>query len=84
MSAPYRVWHIPQIPMEAFHVEVPDLPTALIVWNALSDYDLFQFENRVKPDYSNASGIQEFAEGEWSDVDDYELQVIIASIEANS
>lgn len=66
----YRVWHIPQIPMEAFYVPAPDLATARLIQDALGDYDLFQFEHRVKPDYSNASGVEQFVDGDWEEVDD--------------
>ncbi|EGJ6623266.1 superinfection exclusion protein [Salmonella enterica] len=54
----FRVWHIPQVPGVAFHVEVPTFEEAQRLKNALADYDLFQFNNNIKPDYCNASGIQ--------------------------
>lgn len=65
--AKLRVWHIPQVPMKAFHVDVETLEEAIKVLNILADYDLFQFENRVKPDYCNMQGLEEFDEqdGEW-------------------
>lgn len=67
--AKLRVWHIPQVPMKAFHVDVETLEEAIKVLNILADYDLFQFENRVKPDYCNMQGLEEFDEqdGEWSE-----------------
>ena len=52
-----RVWHIPQVPMKAFHVEVETTEEAVKVLNILADYDLFQYENRVKPDYCNMQGL---------------------------
>jgi hypothetical protein len=54
-----RVWHMPQIPMESFHVAVasPEQGAALVI-NTLVRYDLFQLERGVKPDYSNASGLE--------------------------
>ena len=62
-----RVWHIPQVPMKAFYVEVETPEEAIKVLDILADYDLFQFENRVKPDYCNAQGLEEWdeQEGEW-------------------
>jgi hypothetical protein len=70
MSAEYRVWWVPQVPMKAFHYEVPDVASGRLLCDALAKYDLFQFENRVKPDYSNAGGLQELDEdGEWVDFD---------------
>lgn len=53
-----RVWHIPQMPMKPFHVEVVSVKDAKLVLNALANYDLFQFENKVKPDYCNAQGLE--------------------------
>ena len=54
-----RIWHIPQVPMRAFHVEVETLKEAIKILDILANYDLFQFENQVKPDYCNAQGLQE-------------------------
>lgn len=53
-----RVWHMPQIPMESFHVAVASPEQAALVINTLARYDLFQLEYGVKPDYSNASGLE--------------------------
>ena len=37
-------------------------------------HDLYQFENNIKPDYSNCGGTQwnhpEFTNGEWEDLDE--------------
>lgn len=35
--------------------------------DVLAEYDLFQFENKVKPDYSNMGGLLMFEDGEWVD-----------------
>lgn len=43
--------------MPAFFVETNNLEEAVNIQNALADYDLFQYENNVKGDYANASGI---------------------------
>ena len=74
-----RVYYIPQIPMRGFEYDVPDLKSAVMVLDALSRFSLFEFENRVKPDYSDAGGVQRYeddGEGghDWFDVDDDELQ----------
>ncbi len=60
-----RVWHIPQVPCPPFLVSVPDVAQAKLVLRALADYDRFQFENRVKPDYCNAQGLEVFECAEW-------------------
>lgn len=55
-----RVWHIPQVPGKAFRVEVKNLEEAKLVLSTLILYDAFQYKNRIKPDYCNASGLEEF------------------------
>lgn len=60
-----RVWHIPQLPMEPFYVEVSTPEEGALVLRALANYDLFQFEKNVKPDYCNAQGLEVFEDGEW-------------------
>jgi hypothetical protein len=60
-----RVWWIPQVPMEAFNVDVQTPQEAHKILQVLADYDLFQYENRVKPDYANAGGLNVFEDGEW-------------------
>lgn len=61
------VWWIPQVPMKPFHVDVKTLDEAKLLLNALAQYDLFQLENNIKPDYSNAGGLEMYdeAEGDW-------------------
>jgi len=60
-----RVWWIPQVPMKPFHVPVESLEQAMFLLDVLADYDIFQFENRIKPDYCNAGGLEVFDDGEW-------------------
>lgn len=55
-----KVWWVPQVPMKAFEVPVKDIKEAAKVLQLLASYDAFQFENRVKPDYSNAGGLNVF------------------------
>ncbi len=57
-----------------FYVEVPDVDTAKLVLRTLWSYDSYQYENDIKPDYCNASGLEchnaETDEWEeWSDED---------------
>lgn len=68
----FRVWHIPQVPGKPFHVELdPQPPRPALVRDAkrilsiLADYDLFQYEHKIKPDYANAQGLEVFEDGEW-------------------
>jgi len=60
-----RVWHIPQMPCTPFLVTVKTVEEAMLILNTLWDYDTFQFENKIKPDYSNVSGLEVYENGEW-------------------
>lgn len=62
-----RIWWTPQIPMEPFHYPVHSANEAAILLDALAKYDLFQFERGVKPDFSNAGGLEECIDGEWEE-----------------
>lgn len=53
----FKIWWIPQVPMKSFWVEVPNLQTAKLMLDTLAKYDLFQFENNIKPDYCNIGGL---------------------------
>ncbi len=59
-----RVWWIPQIPGRSFHVPCgnthnPDsYRIARILLDTLARYDQFQLDHNIKPDYSNAGGLQ--------------------------
>lgn len=53
-----RVWWIPQVPMKAFYVPVSSIKEAKKILDVLGKYDAFQFENNVKPDYSNVGGLE--------------------------
>lgn len=68
----YRVYWIPQIPMDAFYVSVSSPLEGRRLLDILADYDLFQYENNVKGDYSNAGGLEVLENGEWVDWHDEE------------
>lgn len=57
-----RVWHIPQVPGKPFHVEVTSVEDGVRVMKTLATYDLFQLENRIKPDYASAQGLEMWEE----------------------
>lgn len=59
MNKQLRVAHFPQVPCKPFCVEVKNLQEAKLIYDVLADYDLFQYENRIKPDYSNATVIEQ-------------------------
>lgn len=78
----YRVWWIPQIPGKPFYVEVVDLLTAHALTIVLAQYDLFQYDNNIKPDYSNVGGIDRWTGedgGSWSDVDPEDIAALEVS-----
>jgi hypothetical protein len=84
-----QVWWIPQVPGKPFTVSVANLIEARLLLDALAEYDLFQLDNNIKPDYANAGGLTVFDEKDktagpdgswvdWSDddgdgIDAYEL-----------
>jgi hypothetical protein len=53
-----QVWWIPQVPGKPFTVTSSSLAEAGKILDVLADYDSFQFENLIKPDYCNAGGLQ--------------------------
>lgn len=55
-----RVWWIPQITCKPFYVDVGSLEEGVKVMDMLAEYDLFQYDNNIKPDYCNAGGLQVF------------------------
>lgn len=65
-----RVWHIPQVPMDAFHVNVSSTQEAKKILDVLASYDIFQYENNIKPDYCNAGGLEIFEFGDWCEWSD--------------
>lgn len=70
MSKPaLRVWWIPQVPGTPFYTVVKDVDDAILLLTTLANYDAFQFEHNIKPDYCNAGGLEEWDsdEGEWFD-----------------
>lgn len=72
MSKKLRVSHFPQIPCNPFIVEVRSIEEAKKIFDVLANYDLFQYENRIKPDYCNTTILEYWDEEkkewlEWHD-----------------
>lgn len=67
MNGALQVWWIPQIPGKPFTVRVKDTDQAILLLTTLAAYDMFQYQNRIKPDYCNAGGLSVFEDGEWTD-----------------
>ena len=70
-----KVWWVPQVPMKSFEVPVSSVAEGVKIMDVLADYDKFQLDNNIKPDYCNAGGIMVFdptdntdgPEGSWVD-----------------
>lgn len=80
---PFQVHHFPQVPCKAFIVDCDTVHEAIKVSETLAQYDLFQYAQNIKSDYSNATAILawSFDEEEWSELDEFEIAEIAASIE---
>jgi len=44
--------------MKSFTVEVSSVEEGVRMMDALANYDAFQYENYIKPDYCNMNGLQ--------------------------
>lgn len=53
-----QVWWVPQVPMHEFSVNVSSPQEGARILAILAAYDLFQYVNKVKPDYTNAGGLR--------------------------
>ena len=62
-----KVWWIPQVPGKSFRVDVDSVSEGVKVMDVLADYDLFQYQNNIKPDYCNAGGLIMFDEQDDTD-----------------
>jgi hypothetical protein len=70
--------------MVSFYQDVQTLVEGKLLLDTLARYDLFQLEHNVKPDFSNAGGLQYYDEqgGEWldwydedgEDIDSFDLE----------
>lgn len=83
----YRVWHNCQVGrVNRFFVKVKSVEEAWLVLNTLWNYDIFQYNNKVKGDYASASGLEYFDEYEndwfeWYDYDGFEIREHFENLE---
>lgn len=80
-----RVWWIPQVGMsgDPYYVYVSSFEEGVFAFNTLANYDLYQYENRIKSDYANMGGLEYFdnTEKEWLEYcnfDGYTMTEILA------
>ena len=65
MASKLRIWWIPQIPMSnVFTSEVSSVIEGAKMLRMLAAYDVYQLNNHIKPDFSNAGGLEQFDEDE--------------------
>ena len=87
MKQKLRVWHIPQIATTdaTFYIPVETLEEGKKIMDLLACYDLFQFENRIKPYYTNANGLQVYNEDstEWENWYSEECKDVEEYLETN-
>lgn len=83
-----RFWWIPQIPMKAFTRKVATIAEGRMLEEAFADYDQFQLDNNIKPDYSNTGGIARWEPDPdsggfaWYDVDEEETDPPVVEAKA--
>lgn len=61
-------------------MKISNLQEARLLYNVLADYDLFQYQNRIKPDYANATVVQIWSEEDGVWMDWYDEETGIADI----
>jgi hypothetical protein len=69
------------VPGKPFRVFVSSPLEGKQLMNILADYDSFQLTQNIKPDYSNANGLDVFEDGQWvtwydefgDDIDEMEI-----------
>jgi hypothetical protein len=68
-TAKFKAWYIPQVPMKAFEVYAETADEAQAALDLITDFSIFEFDNHIKPDYSDAGGVEEWdeADQEWFD-----------------
>ncbi len=56
----YRAFYMPQVPMAAVTIETLSLDHAVIALDAMITLSIFEYENKVKPDYSDIAVIEKY------------------------
>jgi hypothetical protein len=57
-----QVWWIPQVPGKPFYVSVNSVQEAAKIIRILADYDAFQFDHNIRPDYASVGGLLQWDE----------------------
>jgi hypothetical protein len=66
----FKFWYVPQIPGAMFEREFDLLIDAVRALNIVIDFSIFEYENRIKPDYADAAGVAywDSNDQDWYDV----------------
>jgi hypothetical protein len=69
-----RVWWIPQVgaKIPTFRIPVNTIREAKLLLDTLAFYDLYQLDNRIKPDYANTGELECYEKGDGENMDWYE------------
>ena len=69
-----RVWWVPQVPIRrgdnAFHIPAKTPEDAAQLLSTLAKYDLYQLYHKIKPDFSNAGGLEVWDGKDWVNWED--------------
>lgn len=64
----FRIWYVHQVPSMAYQRDVPDPQTGELILDAIYDLAIFQYEQKMIPDYANMGGVlYRDEDGEWID-----------------
>jgi len=82
-NSKFAVVHYPQIQCRPYVIDIDNIKEAIRIKDILCNYDLFQYENKIKPDYANMSIIQCYdeEEKEWYDLDKYDIENMLEELE---
>ena len=82
-----KVVYAPQVPMPFYEVvmvrrrgetDAAYLERAAFTLDAVVGLSIFEFENNIKPDYSDYAAILRYEDGDWCDVDENEYDQVDA------
>lgn len=62
-----RINWYPQIPCKPFHIPIQTVAEGTKIMAILADYDQFQYQQKIKPDYANTGTIQIFDPNDHTD-----------------
>ena len=73
-SGDIRVWYIPQVPGKPFLAKVESFAEGKKILDVLASFSLFEYQNKIKLDYSEAWGIERYEKDGDGGYDWYEME----------